>query len=82
MKLLRGFKMKIKDFYKTLPAGIRNDLISIQKENEKIKPLNLEISRKSNDLFLKTQGVKAGINSYQQLPMLAFAWRNSLKDGF
>jgi len=80
--MYRMSKDLFKDFYKTLPPGIRNDLISIQKENEKIKPLNLEISRKSNDLFLKTQGVKAGINSYQQLPMLAFAWRNSLKEGF
>jgi hypothetical protein len=67
-------------FYKTLPTGIRNDLISIQIAQQKIKPFNLEISRKSNDLFLKTQGVKAGVNSYQQLPMLAFAWRNSLNE--
>lgn len=67
-------------FYKTLPTGIRNDLLSIQRVNEQIKPFNLEISRKSNDLFLKTQGVKAGVNSYQQLPMLAFAWRNSLNE--
>lgn len=68
------------DFYKSLPAGIRNDLVSIQKSNELIKPFNLEISRKSNDLFLKTQGVKAGVNSYLELPMLAFAWRNRLKE--
>lgn len=68
------------DFLKTLPRGIRNDLISIQEANEKIKPFNLEISRKSNDLFLRTQGVKAGVASYQQLPMLAYAWRNSLNE--
>lgn len=67
-------------FIKDLPKGIRNDLISIQQANERIKPINLEISRKSNDLFLRTQGVKAGINSYQQLPMLAYAWRNSLNE--
>ncbi|TVP51655.1 MAG: DUF3810 domain-containing protein [Mongoliibacter sp.] len=67
-------------FYKTLPAGIRNDLLSIQKAQQAIKPINLELSRKSNDIFLKTQGVKAGVNSYQQLPMLAFAWRNRLKE--
>lgn len=68
------------EFLKSLPKGIRNDLISIQQANERIKPFNLEISRKSNDLFLRTQGVKAGINSYQQLPMLAYAWRNSLNE--
>jgi hypothetical protein len=39
------------------------------------------MSRKSNDLFLKSQGVKAGIKSYQQLPMLASAWRKRTKQG-
>ncbi len=68
------------EFLQTLPRGVRNDLISIQQANERIKPYNLEISRKSNDLFLRSQGVKAGINSYQQLPMLAYAWRNSLNE--
>jgi hypothetical protein len=78
--LYRMSKEDYSAFYKTLPTGIRNDLISIQITQQKIKPFNLEISRKSNDLFLKTQGVKAGVNSYQQLPMLAFAWRNSLNE--
>ncbi|WP_373495287.1 DUF3810 domain-containing protein [Aquiflexum sp.] len=78
--LYRMSKEDFTAFYKTLPAGIRNDLISIQIAQQKIKPFNLDISRKSNDLFLKTQGVKAGVNSYQQLPMLAFAWRNSLNE--
>lgn len=78
--LYRMSKELYGEFYKTIPKGIRNDLISIQKINEQIKPINLEISRKSNDLFLRTQGVKAGINSYQQLPMLAYAWRNSLNE--
>jgi hypothetical protein len=78
--LYRMSKEDYSAFYKTLPTGIRNDLISIQIAQQKIKPFNLEISRKSNDLFLKTQGVKAGVNSYQQLPMLAFAWRNSLNE--
>jgi hypothetical protein len=78
--LYRMSKEDFTAFYKTLPTGIKNDLVSIQIAQQKIKPFNLEISRKSNDLFLKTQGVKAGVNSYQQLPMLAFAWRNSLKE--
>lgn len=78
--LYRMSKELYSHFYKTLPAGIRNDLLSIQKAQQAIKPFNLELSRKSNDLFLKTQGVKAGVNSYQQLPMLAFAWRNRLNE--
>jgi hypothetical protein len=68
-----------KAFIKDLDRGIMNDLISLQKAAESVKPFSLELSRKSNDIFLKSQGVKAGVNSYQQLPMLAFAWRDRMK---
>lgn len=66
-------------FMKTLDRGIVNDLKSLQKASEAVKPISIELSRKSNDIFLKSQGVKAGVNSYQQLPMLAFAWRDRMK---
>ncbi len=68
-----------KAFMKTLDRGIMNDLLSLQKATESVKPFSLELSRKSNDIFLKSQGVKAGVNSYQQLPMLAFAWRDRMR---
>ncbi|WP_339867893.1 DUF3810 domain-containing protein [uncultured Algoriphagus sp.] len=87
---LRLLNYQISDFYrmapeeykiwvKTLDPGIRNDMISLRKASEAIKAYSLELSRKTNDVFLKTQGVKAGINSYQQLPKLAFAWRERMK---
>ncbi|WP_144605398.1 DUF3810 domain-containing protein [Algoriphagus algorifonticola] len=69
-----------KEWLKTLDVSVRNDIRSIQAENAKYQPISLEISRKTNDIFLKSQGVKAGINSYQQLPMLAFAWRERMKE--
>ena len=69
-----------RDWVKTLDKGIRNDMISIRKASEAIKAYSLELSRKTNDVFLKTQGVKAGVNSYQELPKLAFAWRERMKD--
>jgi len=68
-----------KKWIKTLDSGVRNDLISIQKAGEEIKPYSIELSRRTNDIFLKSQGVKAGIMSYQQLPKLAFAWRERMK---
>jgi hypothetical protein len=61
-----------------LPRGIIQDLISIRVSAEAYPPIWLALSRKSNDLFLKSQGVKAGIKSYQQLPMLAAAWRQRM----
>lgn len=67
-----------KVWIKTLSPGIRNDLNSIREISEAIQPFSLEFSRRSNDIFLKSQGVKAGVNSYQQLPMLAFSWRKRM----
>ena len=64
-----------------LPRGIIQDLISIRESAEVYPPIWLALSRKSNDLFLKSQGVKAGIKSYQQLPMLAAAWRQRMQSG-
>ncbi|MFC3879087.1 DUF3810 domain-containing protein [Algoriphagus namhaensis] len=63
----------------TLDRGIVNDILSIRAYADRYPPISLEFSRASNDIFLKTQGVKEGIKSYQQLPMLVFAWRKSLQ---
>lgn len=86
---LRLLQYQMRDFYRMAPdeyrewlrglsVGIRNDLNAIREASEAIKPFSIELSRKSNDIFLKSQGVKAGVNSYQQLPMLAFAWRKRM----
>ncbi|MDN3687831.1 DUF3810 domain-containing protein [Cyclobacterium jeungdonense] len=64
-----------KHFVDQLPQGIRQDIQDIQQSNLEIRPYFLELSRRSNDFYLKSQGVKAGIRSYAQLPMLARAWR-------
>jgi len=63
----------------SLPRGIIQDLMAIRESMEAYPPIWLELSRKSNDLFLKSQGVKAGVKSYQQLPMLAAAWRQQMQ---
>jgi hypothetical protein len=86
---LRLLQYQMRDFYRMAPdeykewvkklsVGIRNDLNAIREASEAIQPFSLELSRRSNDIFLKSQGVKAGVNSYQQLPMLAFAWRKRM----
>lgn len=86
---LRLLQYQMRDYYrmapdeyktwiKTLSSGVKNDLNSISAAAAAIKPFSLELSRKSNDIFLKSQGVKAGVNSYQQLPMLAYAWRKRM----
>ncbi|GAB3650011.1 DUF3810 domain-containing protein [Echinicola sediminis] len=67
-------------FLKTLDKGVKNDFYDISENHRQIEPISLELSRRSNDLFLKSQGVKAGVQSYAQLPMLAYAWRNRLRE--
>ncbi|NHE59104.1 DUF3810 domain-containing protein [Cyclobacterium plantarum] len=69
-------------FTENIPIAIKSDIVEIQKANLKIRPYFLELSRKSNDLYLKSQGIKAGVKSYAQLPMLAFAWRSKSGNSF
>lgn len=86
---LRLLMYQIRDYYRMdadsykvflgdLGVGVKNDLISIREASQAIQPFSYELSRKSNDIFLKSQGVKAGVNSYQQMPMLAYAWRKRM----
>ena len=83
---LQLFRYQLNDLYKvnpekyrevvqTIERGIVNDIASIRENSRKIEAISSELSRKSNDLFLKSQGVTAGVRSYSQLPMLAYAWR-------
>jgi hypothetical protein len=83
---LRLFLYQVRDFYRMAPEdyqswikgldrGVRNDIRSIQERAAEYPPFSLEISRKTNDLFLKSQGVKSGVMSYQELPMLVKAWK-------
>lgn len=83
---LRLFLYQIRDFYRLEPdayriwiaaidTGVLNDIRSIQARAAMYPPFFREISRATNDLFLKSQGVRAGVLSYQELPMLVKAWR-------
>ncbi|MCS5490584.1 DUF3810 domain-containing protein [Algoriphagus limi] len=83
---LRLFLYQARDYYRMDPDGYRvwlekldrgvlQDIRSIQDRNAQYPPFSIELSRKTNDLFLKSQGVKAGVLSYQQLPMLVYAWK-------
>ncbi len=83
---LKLFRYQLNDLYRIdpetyqqfvgqIPIAIRGDIREIQQSNLEIRPYFLELSKMSNDFYLKSQGVKAGIKSYAQLPMLARAWR-------
>ena len=83
---LKLFRYQLNDLYrmdeegylllvKNIPEIIKRDIREIQESNKAIRPYSVELSRKSNDLYLKTQGVKEGVKSYAQLPMLVHAWK-------
>lgn len=72
--LYRMNKPRYKDFVAQIPEPIKKDIREIQESNRAIVPFSSELSRRSNDLYLKSQGVKAGVKSYAQLPMLVYAW--------
>ncbi len=87
---LRLFRYQLNDLYKINPdryeqlvesisAGIRSDLVSIRENVLSIRPFFFELTKRSNDLYLKSQGVKSGVKSYAELPMLVYAWRNLQK---
>lgn len=73
--LYRMDKLSYRDFIVGVAPGIRNDIIAILLKGQEVTPLSPALTRFSNDLFLKTQGVNAGVKSYAQLPMLVHAWR-------
>lgn len=87
---LQLFRYQLNDLYKvnpekyleviqTIDRGIINDIAAIRENSRKIEAISSELSRKSNDLFLKSQGVRAGVKSYSQLPMLAYAWKQQYR---
>ncbi|MDO6438740.1 DUF3810 domain-containing protein [Cyclobacterium sp. 1_MG-2023] len=73
--LYRMDSERYKEFLVHIPEPIKNDIREIQESNRAIVPFASELSRRSNDLYLKSQGVKAGVRSYAQLPMLVYAWK-------
>src|SRR5690606_4389917 len=62
-----------------LDTGIRNDIRAIIEHSARIHPVFGKLSRTSNDLFLKSQGIGEGVRSYAQLPTLVYAWRNQMR---
>jgi hypothetical protein len=62
-----------KIFRANLPEGFRNDLEAI---NQRLQKYPVWFSTdKLNDIFLKSQGVPEGIESYSRIVVLVYSWR-------
>lgn len=62
-----------KAFRSQLPEGFRNDLEAINQRS--LKYPTWFSTDKINDIFLKSQGVKEGVESYSRIVVLVYSWR-------
>ena len=72
------------EFYATmesLPEGIRLDLQAIRENSDHYPDLIPQWREVVYDSFLKSQGLKEGIMSYETVLVLAHAWRRSVGSG-
>ncbi|MCP4214944.1 MAG: DUF3810 domain-containing protein [bacterium] len=58
-----------------LPHGVRSDLSAVYKKWQSYRSVLRKVGRAANDTYLKMQGVKEGIKSYNRLVVLTAAWR-------
>jgi hypothetical protein len=67
-----------KAFRAQLPEGFRSDLEAI---NQRLTKYPTWFSTdKLNDVFLKSQGVKEGVESYSRIVILVYSWRKKRKN--
>jgi Protein of unknown function (DUF3810) len=75
-----NFKRQLPDEYKkfreTLPTGIKNDLTAINQRIERYP--NWFDTSGLNDLYLKSQGVTEGVDSYARIVVLVYSWRKKM----
>lgn len=62
-------------FRESLPTGIRSDVRAIYENNRKYPDIIPRYRQLVIDPYLKSQGVKEGIKSYDRVIMLAKAWK-------
>ena len=76
-----NFKRKCPEEYKvfreTLPIGIKNDLTAINQRIERYP--DWFDTTDLNDLYLKSQGVTEGVESYARIVVLVHSWRQKMR---
>lgn len=85
--ILRAFRLQLPDAeYKVLrskiPMGIQKDLDAVNLALNAYPEAFSGLAHVSNNVYLKSQGVKEGVESYEKVLLLARAWRLQKKDEF
>lgn len=70
---------RYKKFRERIPVGIRSDIRAIYETNRQYPDIIPRYRQLVIDPYLKSQGVKGGIKSYDRVIMLVRAWRRNRK---
>jgi hypothetical protein len=78
-ELVRISPQDLRDLVVEMPDGMRADLRAVAENWDRYRGTLMEIGEKINQQYLRSQGIKEGIKSYDRLAMLVFAWREKEK---
>ncbi|HMX42025.1 MAG TPA: DUF3810 family protein, partial [Saprospiraceae bacterium] len=63
------------DFRPHIPAGIRQDERAIRRQHSRFREIAPAMRYQVYDAYLRSQGVRTGMQSYDEVLMLVQAWR-------
>lgn len=75
-----AFPKEFKEFWQRLPAGMRADLQASAENWRKYEGRLSRISEKVYSGYLKSQGIREGILSYNRFILLVSAWKSKNRD--
>lgn len=75
--LYRASIEEYKELIKKLPPGIISDSVRINMNWKQYRGWFMDLGRKINDAYLKSQGIREGVKSYNRFVVLAAAWRKN-----
>jgi hypothetical protein len=78
-ELFRISPQDLRNLLVDMPAGMRADLRAAAENWDRYRGSLMEIGEKINQQYLRSQGVKEGLKSYDRLAMLVVAWRDKEK---
>ena len=73
--LSRAAPAAFRDHWEKLPAGIKADILAIQRNWERYRGPLMKVSEKVYDRYLKAQGIDEGSKNYNRVVNLTAAWR-------
>jgi hypothetical protein len=64
-----------KDFFETLPVGVKSDLAAIRQEMDKYPDIFPAVRDAAYTAYLQAQGIQEGLKNYDRVIMMVHAWK-------